>query len=49
MSVGRPKLYEDKREAVLLLLKAGWTIRAVAHKLKIPKSIIGRMKNDQRP
>lgn len=46
MVAGRPKLYEDKRAEVLLLLKAGWTIRAVAHKLSIPKSVVGRMKND---
>ena len=45
-NVGRPPLYEDKRAEVLLLLAKGFTIRAVATKLGIPKSIVGRMKND---
>ena len=46
MTVGRPPLYEDKRAEVLLLLARGFTVRAVSNKLKIPKSIIGRMKNE---
>lgn len=40
---GRPALYENKRSEVLALLAKGHTIRAVAHKLKIPKSVVGRM------
>ncbi len=44
MTVGRPALYEDKREAVLLLLKAGWTVRAIAKKTGVPRSCVGRMK-----
>lgn len=43
MSVGRPALYEDKRESVLLLLKQGYTVRAIGVKLGIPKSVVGRM------
>lgn len=40
---GRPALYENKCAEVLALLAKGFTIRAVAHKLNIPKSIVGRM------
>jgi hypothetical protein len=43
LGVGRPPLYEDKREAVLLLLRQGYTVRATAHKTGVPKSIVGRM------
>ena len=43
MTVGRPALYENKRAEVLLLLKAGWTVRAIQHKTGVPKSIVHRM------